>query len=150
MAIKLNISITDITKTLKTLKSPAKRFELKRINKTTIVDNTYNSNPVSFIQTIESAKSVKGKKALITPGLAELGKEEINIHAKLAKQTNSFDQIILVGKNKRTKAFYSNLNNKKLAKFIPDTRESYQNSVNELINKKYNWIFLENDLPQNY
>ncbi len=148
MALKLGLSGDYIVEQIEKLKPVDNRLALIQYGKTTLVNNTYSSNPQGFKETIETAKLVKGKKVLVTPGLVELGSEETKIHEELGKLSqNAFDLVILVGENNRTKSFANGL--KENYKFINDTRDEYFKTIEDL-KGKYEWIFLENDLTQNY
>lgn len=150
MALKLGINPKELASRIRSLSPFASRTILKTIGNCTIVDNTFSSNIVSFNETLATASIVSGKKVLITPGIVELGKEEVSVHKSLGNLTrNVFDKVILVGKNARTNSFYEGFANKYEVEFIEDTRESYVNKITELA-KSFDWIFLENDLTQNY
>ena len=87
-------------------------------------------------------------KDVIGSNVIELGKEEKNINSSVGKSTKDvFDKTILVGKNNRTKSFAKYLNKK--IEFIPDNRKDYSEKIEKLSNK-YDWIFLENDVTENY
>lgn len=148
MALKIGIKMEDILNKIQKLVPVANRFMLRNYNKSTIVDNTFSSNEESFNEMVKTAKNVKGTKILVTPGLVELGNKEITINSEVGKLINNvFDKIILVGTNNRTKAFAKYLKNK--PEYIPDDRKDYFEKIEEL-SKKYDWIFLENDITENY
>jgi UDP-N-acetylmuramoyl-tripeptide--D-alanyl-D-alanine ligase len=148
MALKLGLPMEYIISQISKLDSIDNRQVLQIFGKSVIVNNTYSSNPQGFTETIETAKLVKGKKALVTPGLVELGKLEKQIHLDLGKKAKGvFNKVILVGENARTKSFASGVHEN--FEFINDTRENYSTKLEE-IKEKYDWIFLENDLTQNY
>lgn len=148
MALKIGVKMEDILGKIQELTPVANRFVLRNCNTSTIVDNTFSSNEESFNEMVKTAKNIKGTKVLITPGLVELGNKEIIINSKIGKLTNNvFDKTILVGINNRTKAFAKYLKNN--PKFIPDDRKHYFEKIDDL-SKKYDWIFLENDITENY
>jgi UDP-N-acetylmuramoyl-tripeptide--D-alanyl-D-alanine ligase len=114
----------------------------------TIVNNTYSSNVQSFKEMIETAKNVNGKKVLVTPGIVELGSLEKEVHENLGKLSqNVFHKAILIGENNRTKSFAKGFTKNYI--FIDDNRKDYFEKIEEL-KKVYDWIFLENDVTQNY
>lgn len=148
MALKLGLSPKEIANAINNLKPFDNRNVLINYGEVTLINNTYSSNVQSFKEMIETAKNVKGKKALVTPGIVELGSIEEEIHRQLGEKANGvFDEVILVGKNRRTNALSEKLGKNYL--FIDDTRNEYSKKIEEL-KKKYNWIFLENDVTQNY
>jgi len=148
MALKLNIDTEYLIKKINKLVPIQSRFVLKTLDNSTLVDNTFSSNEVTFKKTIETAKMVNGKKVLITPGLVELGEHEEKINFQIGSLAkNVFGKIILVGNNKRTQSFAKSFKTK--PEFINDTREEYFKKINDL-KDNYEWIFLENDITQNY
>ena len=52
----------------------------------TIIDNSFNSNPVSCISSLEVLDEIEteGKKYLITPGMVELGSEQFSYNYEFA------------------------------------------------------------------
>ncbi len=151
MAQKLGLSPSYIVERIESLSPVDNRFVLSPTEgKASIVNNTYSSNPKGFKETINTAKIIKGKKVLVTPGLVELGEMEKETHTNLGINAQGvFDKIVLVGKNNRTMSFAKGLENPKIVEFIPDTREAYFEAINKL-KRDFDWIFLENDLSQNY
>lgn len=148
MALKLGIHLDYLVNQVENLNSIQNRFALKESGSTTIVDNTFSSNEITFKETIKTAEKVRGKKLLITPALVELGTEEELINSTIGKLAyKAFDKIILVGKNKRTIAFSKYFGSKPT--YIDDTRKDYFETI-ESLKDKYDWIFLENDVTQNY
>jgi len=148
MALKIGVKMEDILNITPNLIAIPHRFSLKNYNNSTIVDNTFSSNEQSFTEMVSTAKMLQGAKVLVTPGLVELGSEETLINSKVGKLTEGvFNKIILVGINDRTKSFAKNLKDK--PEFISDTRKDYFEKIEKLSNK-YDWIFLENDVTENY
>ena len=148
IALKLGLDFDLLTKGIKKLEPFPNRFKLTKYGKTIFIDNTFSSNIASFEEMLETAKSVQGKKVLVTPGLVELGRETAKIHQRLGKESiGIFDKIILVGKNNRTKSFATGVKEKTL--FIRDSRADYKNTI-EKLKDKYDWVFLENDVTENY
>jgi UDP-N-acetylmuramoyl-tripeptide--D-alanyl-D-alanine ligase len=148
VALVLGQKIRPLVKKASQLEPFSSRLAIKNLNSCVVVDNTYSSNENSFIKTVETAKKITGKKALVTPGLVELGDQENAIHQRLGLLAKGvFDKIILVGRTPRTIAFARASNEK--TEFIADTKEDYMKALNKL-SKKFDWIFLENDVTQNY
>lgn len=60
-------------------------FQVKTVSGITLLDDTYNSSPLSFSAAIEWSRFQPGKKKiLVTSGIIELGEAEERIHAELA------------------------------------------------------------------
>lgn len=150
IALMLGLDPKDIVNQIINLKPSENRFSLKKLGKAVIIDNTYSSNIKSFKQMLKTARALEGKKTLVTPGVVELGRKEIIIHKKLGMLSkNTFDKIILVGTNNKTKSLAKALNEPKKIEFIKDERTEYIKKIKEL-SKQSDWIFLENDVTQNY
>ena len=147
LALLLRLDLNTIVGLIKTIKQSEHRFELKPYGDSMLIDNTFSSNKVSFEEMLKTAKTLNGTKALVTPGIIEQGNTETNIHKYLGKLSqNIFTKVIMVGHNKRTRAFAESI---KDVIFIKDDRVEYLKTV-ENIKNKIDWIFLENDLTENY
>jgi len=148
LALLIGSDFKYLVEQIRNLKPYSNRSRLRNYGNSTLVDNTYSSSEAAFRETIKTAKDLKGKKALVTPGLVELGKSGVKIHKKLGEEARGvFDKIIIVGKNPRTIAFAAKLNQD--VKFIKDDREEYTKNINKL-KDNFDWIFLENDVTENY
>jgi UDP-N-acetylmuramoyl-tripeptide--D-alanyl-D-alanine ligase len=140
----------DIIEAIHDIKQVPSRLELVHKGSSTVVNNTYSSNFVGFMELLETAKTVNGRKALLTPGIVELGPKEEEIHKKMGSLASDiFDKLILVGKNSRTISIAAGVKNKQRLTYIEDSRRSYRDYIKSLYGK-YDWIFLENDVTQNY
>jgi len=150
MAVLLGLKPKKIVSKISKLRPVPHRCYLQYFNRTTIVDNTYSTNPLGFMAMLKTAKMVKGRKALVTPGLVELGEKSGEIHKELGKLAeNIFEKIILVGKNTRTKNIFQSISKKAMVEFIEDDRITYSTKIREL-EPLFDWIFLENDVTENY
>lgn len=150
VALKIGLKPAEILKQIALLTPPPSRSVLKTLGNCSIVDNTFSSNIESFLETIETAKKIDGKKTLVTPGIVELGKDEISVHRRLGKKIGKvFKEIVLVGRNPRTHALAKSLDKSVITKFIKDDHGIYKKTITKLA-ETYDWIFLENDITQNY
>ncbi len=154
MAFMLKTPYKTIKSAVNNLKPTPHRLELKPLNQSTLIDNTFSSNPTGFTQTIEDLKKLSGKKALITPGIVELGSRVGDIHQKIGQlSASTFDTIVLVGQSTRTKNLKIGINSsqaKNKPKVITlDNFDQYWSTIKKL-SQKHQWILLENDLPDNY
>lgn len=152
MCLLLKVPHSTITKALTTLKPAPNRLEIKTINQATVIDNTYSSNVEGFTSIINDLKPLKGKKALISPGIVELGDQTVPVHTQIGKQAATvFDTIILVGQSSRTQAL-----EKAIRYTHPSTTITYLTSPSDYwptvrtLSQTHSWILLENDLPDNY
>ncbi len=75
------------------------RLEVKKMGGYTIIDNAFNSNPVSAKNSLEVLKMMPGRRIIITPGMIELGDQEDYHNHKFGTQMiGHADEVILVGK----------------------------------------------------
>ncbi len=163
MAMMLKIPLQLIKESVAKMNPAPHRLELKKIGQATLIDNAYSSNEKGFKNIMADLKRLKGKKALITPGIVELGGETACIHRELGKLAATvFDTIILEGHNIRTDNFAIGVRHceRSLAKggrsMAIHTNISFLNSSSSLwptidrLAETHSWILLENDLPDNY
>ena len=138
----------------KYLKPVPHRLELKQNpNGSIIIDDAYNSNIKGATMALDVLKSFEAKqRALITPGIVELGDKAQEINQKLGrKAAESADYVILVGKE-QTKPILKGLQDKHYPKqniFVAQNLEEALQEMNR-ITTNHTVILLENDLPDNY
>lgn len=152
MASMLGVPMRNIKKAVGNIKATKNRLEVKRIGRAIVVDNTFSSNVEGFEKMVNDLAKLKGKKVLVTPGIVELGRETKSIHQILGKKAaDVFDEIVLVGESDRTRSLQVGIGRSKhkTNMWFLKNFEGYWDRVNELA-KKYKWIVLENDLPENY
>jgi UDP-N-acetylmuramoyl-tripeptide--D-alanyl-D-alanine ligase len=77
-----------ITLGLKKFISPAQRFAVKDMGAWTIIDDTYNANPLSMTRSLNSAREVAGNRKLflVLGDMAELGHSEASAHRELGTE----------------------------------------------------------------
>ncbi len=123
--------------------------QLDKSKKCTLIDNAYSSNEIGFTKIIADLKSLPGKKALITPGIIELGTHTAIIHEKIGREAvEVFDRIILVGHSERTENLARGIGQKVKVDYL--TNNSSVWPTIDALAKTYDWILLENDLPDNF
>lgn len=66
----------------------------------TILDDAYNSNPEGAKNAVEVLKLHAGRKAVVTPGLVELGELEESTNEALGALLVGLDRVILVGETR--------------------------------------------------
>ena len=137
---------------IRELKPVAHRLELINRGNITIIDDSYNSNPVSSKSAIDTLLEFEGTHIIVTPGLIELGSNEDKYNFELGKYAAKCDYIYLVGE-KHSKPIYDGAisenfdKNKITVCSSPNEAVLKVNSLN--ISGKIT-ILLENDLPDNY
>lgn len=143
------VSIKDLQIAIKQLHFIPHRLEVKKQNDYTIIDNAFNSNPVSSKMSLDVLSRMPNKRICITPGMIDLGVKQDFYNKEFGKYfIDRCDFVILVGR-KQTKAIYEGL------------EESGYNMKNvQVVNKIYDaynflatikepdcYVLLENDLP---
>jgi len=69
---------------------------LKGINKSLIIDDTYNSSPVALSSALNSLKKLKGRKIVVLGDMLELGTYSVEAHKKIGKEVEA-DILVTVG-----------------------------------------------------
>ncbi len=123
------------------------RLELKRNGRLTIINDTYNSNPLGFEMALDVLDLMEGDKYLITPGMVELGNQTESEHKNLAlKIEETCDVVILTSDN--AKHIGKHLTNNNL--FAVESIAEAMKLFNRIYDGKRATLLLENDLPDNY
>ncbi len=155
MAFMLGIDPKTIQKSVSEITPSPHRLQLVQFDqldkshKCTLIDNAYSSNEMGFMKIIADLKSLPGKKALITPGIIELGTHTGVIHEKIGVQAAGvFEQIILVGHSERTENLARGIGQRAKVDYL--TNNSSVWPTIDALAKTYDWILLENDLPDNF
>lgn len=151
MALLLNIPKETINTALSTLTPSPHRLELKKIGEATLIDNAYSSNEQGFKKITADLAMVKGKKAILTPGLVELGGQSDKIHRSLGALLPAvFDTILLVGDSHRTKGLEQGIKSSDESKTVTYIGKSDLWPQIDKLSKTHDWILIENDLPDQY
>lgn len=115
------ISDRDSKKALEKLTFGSHRQEMRQIGGVTVIDDTYNSNPVSVRNAIKTldAMQAKGKKIFITADMLELGARSEPLHGEKGRwiARSSADVAITVGKFSRHAAGSIRRGNRRIGVF---------------------------------
>lgn len=139
----LKVDQKKINKALK--KIPLNKHFLQKkkgFNKSLVWDNSYNTNPSSFLASLKLLKkSQKSKNIVITPGIIELGPEGYEVHKTIAHEVSRVSNtLILTNKN-----FY-HIFKKHLGEEVKLLVARPKIDWNEII-KKGNIVLLEGRIP---
>lgn len=119
----------------------------------TIIDDSFNSNPVGAKAALEALNEIgEGKKVLVTPGMVELGEREYEENRRLGEQAADVcDLVILVGPTRTTPI----LDGLKAAEYPSqqiivalNLEEVKQHLATQV--QAGDVVLFENDLPDNY
>lgn len=103
----LGLSYPEIHLRLATFKFPKGRLNLVELRGLRFIDDTYNSNPLSFKVALAALGAIncKGRKILVMGDMLELGKQKELLHRQIAWSiTNTCDLLIAVGSLARVTA----------------------------------------------
>jgi UDP-N-acetylmuramoyl-tripeptide--D-alanyl-D-alanine ligase len=83
----IGMSLKEIVKACEKIKPPEKTLEpFKGIDKSILLDDSYNANPDGVITALEYMKVYKDyKKILVFPGMLELGEKSGELHEKVSR-----------------------------------------------------------------
>ena len=149
----LGIPLNKIVNSVREIKNVEHRLELIPHGNLNIIDDSYNSNPISSKSALDTLAEFEGTKIIVTPGLIELGKDEEKYNFELGKyMANICDYIFLVN-SKSAKYILEGINSMNFNEdkiFIVNTPQEAMQHISQLnINNKVT-VLLENDLPDNY
>ena len=150
--IALEMDIIEYFQKIENLEKTSHRQNVLKGNMgQTIIDNSFNSNPISNLASLELLHSYEtnGKKYLITPGMVELGSEQFSYNYEFAFNASEIiDEALVVGFTNKTSLTLAFEDNNVPVKFFKnrDLAVSYLNSVV----KDNDVVLFENDLPDHH
>ena len=117
---KLNLNLSEISKIFKNFQPTEGRGKIHNIlrykKKFKLIDESYNSNPLSLKNAINNFNTIKKqnfKKYLLLGDMLELGKKSDDLHKNLSKVINNSDIDKVFIKGTKTLTTYKNINIKK-------------------------------------
>lgn len=149
MALMLKVPAEKISQGLSLVSPSPHRLQLITINKSIIIDDSYSSNVEGFENVINDLSNQKGKKAIITPGVVELGQLTKSFHLTAGEKiADIFDHAFLVGKSDRTDYLRQGIGDKINTSYLETNVNVWE--LCQKLSENYDWILIENDLPENY
>ncbi|MEJ2615950.1 MAG: UDP-N-acetylmuramoyl-tripeptide--D-alanyl-D-alanine ligase [Ignavibacteriaceae bacterium] len=134
VCLKLGLSKKEIAAGCRKLKAVNKRLNVKKHKDFLLVDDTYNANPESMKYALEFLSQLKNfkRKIAVLGDMFELGKEEIELHKKLAMYIikNKITELYTIGK--RMKYLSDEINNQKIIKRHFRSRENLKSFLKNL------------------
>lgn len=149
IGVHFKVSIRDLQIAIKQLNYVSHRLEVKKQRDFYIIDNAFNSNPVSSKMSLDVLKIMPAKRICITPGLIDLGDKQDYYNKEFGKYFKErCDEVILVGR-KQTKAIYEGLEesgfNMKKVHMVNKIFDAF--TLLNKIKEPDCYVLLENDLP---
>lgn len=107
------------------------RGDIKKVGKFMVIDESYNANPLSVKNSIDSFEKLSGYKIYVLGDMLELGDYSRELHLEVAKkfENSDIDLIILFGEH--TKYIYEYLKGKK-AVFHYDDKQKIADHLNTI------------------
>ncbi len=101
-AIHLGMNIEEIKEKIKTLKPAEQTMKLHTYGQTTVIDDSYNSNPDGFKAALSYLASFSSnrKRIVITRGMLELGDKSDEIHKRIGEEIAfAADELVIITKD---------------------------------------------------
>ena len=129
----------------------AHRLERRDANGLIILDDAYNCNPEGAANAVEVLRLADGRKAVVTPGIVELGQLEEEVNGALGALLVGLDLVVLVGEtlvlDVRSGYLAAGGDEKKL-RIVPDLAAAQKALAEELA--AGDCVLFLNDLPDCY
>ncbi len=150
----LDIPAEKIKTALKSLPQIPHRLEVKKTpGGGTIIDDSYNSNPLGFRSALDllAVFNPNQRKILVTPGIVELGSAHNEVHKKLGQYAAEICDVVIVVNGERIPTFISGFKSKAEGKIIQEVK-TFADAQSWLDKNKQNndIVLIENDLPDIY
>ncbi|MBU9713787.1 UDP-N-acetylmuramoyl-tripeptide--D-alanyl-D-alanine ligase [Evansella tamaricis] len=153
IGLELGMTLSDMVKPIRGLEPVSHRLELKRTTgNITIIDDSFNSNPVGSKMAVDVLSSMEGFRMLVTPGMIELGEKEYDLNKAWAVYAaDKLDYIILVGK-KQTIPLQDGLKEANFPEAKLYVAENLQDAIQQMhkVAQEKTIVLLENDLPDTF
>lgn len=153
-ACELGLDPEAVGQALKTTPQIPHRLELKKIGKTALIDDAYNSNPLGFRSALDLLFQLgkKKRKILITPGMVELGAAHEEVHKQIGTLAAQSCDIAIVIQSGRIPSFIAGFNENKRADQTLYEMESFAQAQEWVQDNRQDSdiILIENDLPDVY
>lgn len=130
-----------IVSSLKEFKPFKGRGEIINFSQISILDDTYNSNPVSLTFALKSLLDVNKPKVIILGDMLELGKDAYEIHKSFVSLIEEVDPYLLITYGDFTKSIYENVST--ALKFHFTDSDALKEFLEKFDFKKGSLIFLK-------
>lgn len=102
VAQHIGMTFEEITRALPFISPEEHRLSVEFKNDRVIIDDSYNSNKEGIEEAISVCKKLKGVKAIITPGIIEMGPDGKQINYEIGHKLIGFDFIYIVASGKNS------------------------------------------------
>ena len=149
----LEIPLDRLVPRVREFKNVEHRLQLISKGNLNIIDDAYNSNPVSSKSAIDTLSEFDGTKIIVTPGLIELGGDEEKYNFEFGEYMCDVCDYIFLVNSTISKYVLNGINSKKYNNdkifMVNSPQEAVMQITNFGLNDKIT-VLLENDLPDNY
>ncbi len=151
LALRLGVTCEQIAEACRKLEYVPHRLQVLRRDGVTVIDDSYNANPVGAADAVETLRGFSGKKIIVTPGLVELGILEKESNEAFGASLAGLDEVVLVGDTLvgAVKRGYLAAGGDEAKVHIFPTLRQAQDALPSLIGESAVVLFL-NDLPDIY
>lgn len=154
VALEMGVSLDEVARAIPKIEPAPHRLQLLQgAGGVTVIDDSYNSNPLGAAEALATLQAFKtGKRVLVTPGMVELGvveadqNEQFGIHA-----ARVCDYVLLVGPQ-QTQAILRGLQRQQFPSERIRVVRNLTEATSELqrIVRTGDVVLFENDLPDLY
>jgi UDP-N-acetylmuramoyl-tripeptide--D-alanyl-D-alanine ligase len=154
VALELGVSLDDVARTIPKIQPAPHRLQvLQGSGGVTVLDDSYNSNPIGAAEALETLRAFEtGKRVLVTPGMIELGEIEAEQNEEFGAQAAKVcDYVLLVGP-RQTQAILKGLEREQFPRENIRVVRDLAEATSELqhIVRAGDVVLFENDLPDLY
>lgn len=149
VAYALGVSPKHIVERIATIEPVPHRLQLISRDVIRIIDDTFNGNPDGAEKALETLGYFEGRKVVVTPGLVELGENEIAENQLLGERISKVADVVALIGGKRSDYIKRGLGDFQGEVLHFDTLNEAQKSFKDFIHIG-DTILLLNDLPDVY
>ena len=147
----LKIPLKSLVSRIREIQSVEHRLQLINRGNINIIDDAYNSNPVSSKLAIDTLSEFDGIKIIVTPGLIELGENEERYNHEFGEYMCKGCDYIFIVNSTVSKFVLNGIKSKQSDKiFTVNTPQEAIQKITNMNFKEQVTVLLENDLPDNY
>ncbi len=84
-ALALGLTAKEISQGLAGFETAKGRLQIHRLGKLTVIDDTYNANPMSMRASADILAQNDGTRLMVIGDMGELGEDELELHAQLGR-----------------------------------------------------------------
>ena len=129
--------------------APAHRFEIVKRGDVTVIDDSYNINPIGAAAALDSLAAFAGeRKVVYTSGIVELGEQEERYNRELGEHLAKVADLAIVCEGRYGDAIVRGIGNKTKVIRVRDTREA--SALFGRVLGKGDVLLIMSDLPRDY